>query len=333
MGLDDVGQAKYLITVTHANLGMAAGLQSILQENLYFMKRKELIEKIEKILSTEMRAPVAVTSYISNTANPGVQAATSMNLSHLAYVDDLIRGAAKDGRRNVALIVESYGGEATFPLEVVKRAKAYSDQFIIIVVNVAKSAGTLLALLSDKIIAYETASFGPVDPQLVFGTAQGPQSMSARAIKEMMEVTIPEYTKKMTPGERAIVYASQNYILYQQALDSIKLVEGVIDTQLKRRMTSDKLRELKTKLVQTPTSHSLNVSAEEIHELGFDVQIVKAQDYLGRLLVEYHRRALRNLLSEVPPGTVGLVLFESQKISLLLNAPVSPLGQPPRQNQ
>jgi ATP-dependent protease ClpP protease subunit len=316
------------------NIRMEAGLQSILQENLYFVKRRELIERIEKALTQELGAPVAVASYVSNTVNPAVQAATSMSLSHIAYVDDLIRGATEGGVvRKFALIVESYGGEATFPLEVMKRAKTYCDQFIVIVVNVAKSAATLLSLLSDKIIAFETASFGPVDPQLIFSTQQGPQSTSARAVKEMMEKTIPAYTKQMSSGERAIVYASQNYLLYQQALDSIKLVEGVIDTQLKQRIDAEKLKELKTLLVYAPASHSLNVSAEEIHGLGFDVKIVRPQDELGKLLVEYHRRALRSLIAEVQSGTVGLVLFESQKISLLLNAQLNLMGQPPTRSQ
>src|SRR5437870_11833118 len=101
----------------------------------------------------------AVTSYIANTLNPGLSSLTAMNLAHIAYVDDLVRGASENGTRPVALVIESYGGEATFPLEIIHRAKTYCKEFYVIAINVAKSVATLLALLADRIVAVETASF------------------------------------------------------------------------------------------------------------------------------------------------------------------------------
>jgi hypothetical protein len=307
---------------------MQSDLQSILQENLYFLKRKELLSQIESKLSEHFGKKVGVAAYISNTLIPGLAAVTSMNLTHVAYVDDLIRGVAnQDGVQAVALIVESFGGEATFPSEVIRRARKYCKEFYVIVVNVAKSAGTLLALLSDKIIAIETASFGPVDPQLVFSTQQGAQTVSARSIKELMENTIPTYIKDRSPAERAAILASQNYALYQQALDGMKLVEEAIDSELSARIDSKRLSEIKRTLVHVPLSHAVNKSVGDLEGLGFDPYKLAPDSELGKLLIEYHRRALRNLIAEAPGGQ-GAVLFESTRASFQISVHRAPSARP-----
>jgi len=318
---------------------MHSDLQSILQENLYFLKRKELLSQIETKLSERFGKKIGVASYISNTLMPGMAAISSMNLTHVAYVDDLIRGAAsqKDVQA-VALIIESFGGEATFPSEIMRRARKYCKEFYVIVVNVAKSAGTLLALLSDKIIALETASFGPVDPQLVFSTPQGAQTVSARSIKELMDNTIPTYIKGMSPAERAAILASQNYALYQQALDGMKLVEEAIDNELSSRIDAEGLKEIKQTLVHVPLSHAINKSIDDLERLGFDVCKLAPDSEVGNLLIEYHRRALRNLIAEAPEGQ-GAVLFESTRASFQISVQVvqkagpSARPSPPQQPQ
>src|SRR5690348_1389315 len=98
---------------------MQSDLQSVIQENLYFQKRKELLSQIEEKLGEKLNKKISVAAYIANTLNPGLATLTSMNLSQISYIDDLIRTAAEEeGTEAVALIVETYGGEATFPTEV-----------------------------------------------------------------------------------------------------------------------------------------------------------------------------------------------------------------------
>jgi ClpP class serine protease len=304
-------------------MSIHSDLQSILQENLSYLKRKELISLIEENLSKQFSKRVAVAAYIANTLNPAIVAAASMSLTHIAHVDDLIRTASGDDDVDVvALILESFGGEATFPSEVIQRARKYCKNFYVIVVNVAKSAGTLLSLISDKIISLETASFGPIDPQIVISTPQGlPQTVSGRQIKELIEVTIPNFVKNLTPPERAAILASQNYALYQQALDGLKLVKEVIDAHLGSRLNSQQIDKIKANLVDIPLSHSINVTSDDLEKLGFDVVTVKANSELGQMLLEYHRRALKNLLVEAQGGQ-GLILFENKKASFQIVAQV-----------
>ncbi|MGC9175357.1 MAG: SDH family Clp fold serine proteinase [Thermoprotei archaeon] len=299
----------------------ASDLQSILQENLYLTKRRELLSQIEEELSKAFNEKLSVASYIANTLDTAVAGYTTMSLAHVTYLDDLIRTASV-GAGSVALILESYGGEATFPSEIIQRAKKYCKSFYVIVVNVAKSAGTLLSLLSDGIIALETASFGPIDPQIVISTQQGPQVVSARQIKELIEVTLPNYIKSRDPAERAAILGSQNYVLYQQALDAIKLVQNTVDQQLKGRLTPAQIQEVKKKLVDVPLSHEIKVTPDDLEDLGFELHTLKANEELGAVLIQYHRRALRSLMAEVPPGNKGLILFENKKVSFQIVAQI-----------
>ena len=53
------------------------------------------------------------------------------------------------------------------------------------------SAGTLLTMLSDRIIGFSFASIGPIDPQLIVQTRQDPRVVSAMAYKCLVEKTLP----------------------------------------------------------------------------------------------------------------------------------------------
>ncbi len=296
--------------------------QSIIQENIYSQKRQQLLGLLEEKLSERFKEKVGIAAYIANTLDPGIAAITMMNITHLIHLDDLIRVACKDNADSLALIIESFGGEATFPEEVANRARTHCKKFYTIIVNLAKSAATLLSMFSDKIIALDTASFGPVDPQLVIHTPQLVQPVSARQIREMIEQTIPNITKNLNPAERAAVYASQNYLLYQQAIDSIKLVKDYLHKELKNKFSEEQIRNIEKDLVDVPLSHSISISIDQLNKLGFDTLKINSNEELGRLLIEYHRRALRNLLMETPNGR-GLILFESKKRSFSIVAPVT----------
>ena len=292
-------------------------LQSILSENPFILRRQQLIREIENNLSERLGKKTAVATYIANTLDPTVNAATSMGLQHITHLEDVIR-TTKGNADSLALIVESFGGDVNFPLELLRRARTYYKEFRVIVVSIAKSAGTLLSLLADGVIATETASFGPIDPQLVVSTPQGATVISARSIKDMIEVTIPRYAEGKPQAVQAGIFATQNYMLYQASLDSINVVESLVNTHVLPKMKKEAAKELKEKLLFHAHSHGANVSADDLRSWGVAVDKVLASDQLADLLLEYHRRALRNMLHEAPAGQRGIILFESAARSLMI---------------
>ena len=324
---------------------MANDLLTIMQENLNLKQRQEILNKIETELSERYKKKVSAIAYIFNTSNAFVN--MPMNLSHISHLEDLVRISKENGSETLALMVESLGGDANFPSELDDRIRKYYDEYFTIGVNVLKSAATLLSLLSDKVIALETASFGPVDPQLLYTSKDGvPVSIPARAIVDLFEKTLPTFIKSMGPPERTMIMASQNYILYQQAKDAIKNVGIVVERlKSKKRLNDTQLKEVKKKLIDEPLSHGNRIDIGELSKMGVKTESLSVSDSLAELLIEYHRRAIRNLMIEVHPGQQGVILFESTKRSLQLGAfipppqaPIStgtpsPVAKPPEPNR
>lgn len=302
--------------------------QLVMQENLFHEKRRELLKEIQSQISERLGENISVASYIANTSNPALGPVTMMSLSHIMHFEDIVKTAKSDDRKKLVLILETYGGESDFPEEALKRINTYFDEFYVVAVNICKSAGTLLSLLSSKIIAIKTASFGPVDPQLLISSPQGNQSIAARSVKETIETTIQDFVdhkiknvpQQFKPGLIAAILASQNYLLYQNSLDALAQTEKVIDKYIKPRTKID-VKKLKQELLSTPLSHSQSVSIEDLSKMGIDTLSLEPNDNLARLIIEYHRRAMRSLIMEVQgPNTVGTILFENENRSLQLNA-------------
>jgi ATP-dependent protease ClpP protease subunit len=295
-----------------------------MQENLNLKQRQDLLKRIEVELSKRVSKKVSVISYIFNTTNTFIN--LPMNLSHISHIEDLVRVAKEDKSQSLALIIESLGGEANFPAELDERIRKYFDEFYIVGVNVLKSAATLLSLLSDKVIAIETASFGPVDPQLIYTSKEGQTTtIPARAVTNLIEKTLPVYVSKLPQTERVVILSSQNYILYQQAKDAINNVGRVVDRlAAKKKLTKKQLNVIKKKLIDDPLSHGNRIDPDELKGMGVSVEKLNVSDPLAELLTEYHRRAIRNLMMEVPQReSQGVILFESTKRSLQMAAHIN----------
>ncbi len=304
--------------------------QQVMQENLFHSKRRELLIEIQKQLGKKLEESLAVASYIANTSDPAIAPLTMMSLSHIMHFEDIVKTAKNGDQNKLALILETYGGESDFPEEALKRIHTYFDEFYVVAVNICKSAGTLLSLLSNKLIAIKSASFGPVDPQLLISGPQGNQSIAARSVKETMENTIQDFIdhkiknipSQFKPSLIAAILTSQNYLLYQNSLDALAQTEKVIDNYLKPR-TKINTTKLKQELLTTPLSHAQGVSIDDLNKLGIDTISLEPNDNLARLIIEYHRRAMRALVMEVQGNNaVGTLLFENENRSLQINVKV-----------
>lgn len=148
---------------------------------------------------------------------------------------------------------------------------------------------------------------------------------------------MPSYVKDLKPEERVAILASQNYVIYQQAIEGINLVEKIMDDYLKRKFGPEKIKTIKEHLLYSFPSHGTNVTCEDLKNLGFEVEPLGTDSQLGNMLIEYHRRALKALIAEVQPGSRGVTLFENEKVSYqhvitFTQIPVLPQSVPPKKD-
>jgi hypothetical protein len=313
-------------------LGAPPGsLGAILGENLPVRVRQQLLRELADLLSTKLElANMALASYVANTLNPAAANNAQMNISHEKLLFDALTDARKDSE-NLGLVLHTLGGVGDFPTRIVRyiREGLKARTFVILVPQLAKSAGTLLSLAADKVVTGPASQFGPIDPQLPRVTNAGQMWVSARAVKESYETLLGSKIASLPPSAQMGVATAIDWFLYQQALDAIRYTKDFVATVKSGTHSSLKDTEVVRDLIDTPLSHGSDVSPSKLMSYGVPVIELALGDPVWQKLDEYHSRALKGLLMElVAPPAASLVLFESPRTSFAINAVLQLPGRP-----
>ncbi len=152
---------------THLN----AVLNELQQAQLGNETRKKLIAEIE---STDTLKARRLLVYIGNIANPN----SAINPTHTLLLADAL---ASIGRApNLDLMIHTVGGSGEMAEKIVEMCRNHcAGEFRVIIPNMAKSAGTLIALGADKIIMGHCSEVGPIDPQIRITVGNSAQMISA----------------------------------------------------------------------------------------------------------------------------------------------------------
>jgi Serine dehydrogenase proteinase len=298
-------------------------LGAILGENLPVRVRQQLLREIGQLVATRLELKdLALATYVANTLNPAAANNAQMNLSHEKLLFDALTDARKDSE-NVGLVLHTLGGVGDFPTRIVRyiREGLKARAFVVLVPQLAKSAGTLLSLAADKVVTGPASQFGPIDPQLPRVTNAGQMWVSARAVKESYETLLGTKLKELPPSAQMGVATTIDWLLYQQALDSIRYTKDFVATVRLGTHPGLKETEVVRDLIDTPLSHGSDVSPSKLASYGVPVVDLEPGDAIWQKLDEYHSRALKGLLMElVAPPAASLVLFESPRTSFAINA-------------
>jgi len=129
--------------------------QKIISTNDFQLHRKPLIQNLQKILGAK------VITYVASLYHP---VPMIMN-QDVPLFEDLLRSAG--GAEEGYLIINSPGGDGNVAEKIITMCRQrFTKSFKVIVPNFAKSAATMIALGSDKILMGYLAELGPIDPQL-----------------------------------------------------------------------------------------------------------------------------------------------------------------------
>ncbi len=282
------------------------------------------------MLAERLGSPsMALAAYVANTMNPAAANNAQMNLSHEKLLFDALADARRDSE-NLGLIVNTLGGAGDFPTRVARyvREGLKASGFVVIVPQLAKSAGTLLTFAADRVVAGPSTQFGPIDPQLPRVTNAGQTWVSARAVKESYEKLLSPTIKSLPPSAQIGVATSIDWLLYQQALDSIQYTKDFVMNVKAKIHTGLRETEVIRELIETPLSHGTDVSPARLAQFGLPVLELPPADNLWTKIDEYHSRALKSLMMEMAaPPQASLVLFESPRTSFGINALLQPPGK------
>jgi len=249
------------------------------------------------------------------------------------------------GCEDLYLILTTLGGDIHFPELFVQKVRGLGFKRLnTIVPSIAMSAGTLLAVLSDRIIGFSSASISPIDPQMVVYTPQGPRIISAIAFKRLIEETLPRlaYEEKLGVEGLSRLYIAQDLYLYQEALRSLDYVKRILDEYVRPKLGSsgsEKYEDFLNNFLMNVESHGKPLSLSKLKDYGYDIILLDGDEKLrelANLIIEYHSYAEHAFLFEPPtsPSATKTILIGTPFGEIVQEAipaivPVQPAPSPP----
>jgi len=301
--------------------------QNIIAPNTHPRHRKPLIQRIQKKLAGKL---------VVYTASPFHPLAQIM-IQDVPAFEDMLR-STKGGEVGY-LMINSPGGDANAAEKLLTMCRQrFSKTFNVIVPDYAKSAATMLALGSDKILMGYLAELGPVDPQLRTAPFPGP-TIPARSFIDGLEMIRHNVTEKGDPVELYFPMLSQiRPEVIARCYSAIDGAKSFVEKWLKQYMLKDKPDQAK-KVAKWLSegkkykSHGKVIDFKEAHDiLKLNVQRIGPKNNLWDDVWELYCRSIAFLQQHQRQGAAKL--FESESVSLILHLqPMIAQRQLPQQPQ
>jgi len=231
-------------------------------------------------------------------------------------------------------MLNSPGGDANAAEKLLMMCRQrFTEEFDVIVPDYAKSAATMIALGSDKIMMGYLAELGPIDPQLQTSPIPGGEVIPARSFIDGLDMIRKKVKDDRDPVQMYLPMLSQIrpevLAICQRAIDDAR---AFAEKWLKQRMLRNdpKQAEIVAEMLSTGAaykSHGKVIDwAEAKNVLKLNVEKIPETSELWSDIWELYCRSMHQL-QQVP---FAAKLFESESSSLTLNIQVQ-IVQAPRQ--
>ena len=193
--------------------------------------------------------------------------------------------------KNVALLIDSPGGQARAAYEIASLLRQHCGGFVAVVPRRAKSAATLISLGADGIILGEYGELGPLDVQIMdvereewisgldevqslerlhaFTMAAFDQTMFMLASRTRMKAgtLIPHVTKLVTQMVQPM-FGNVDVVRYTQMSRRLKVGEEYARRLLMNRFSESIANNIARKLVEIYPEHGFIIDHGEAERLG-----------------------------------------------------------------
>ena len=218
----------------------------------------------------------------------------------ISDVQGLMEAVSNVRERKLDLVLHSPGGSAEAAESIVEYLRERFDHIRVLVPLAAMSAATMIALAADQLIMGQHSQLGPIDPQFIIATPEGPRSAPAKAILNQFELAknecrTPENLAAWMPILRT--YAPG---LLTQCQDSQRLASNMVAGWLERYMFSgDRDAREKAKSVaawfadyESFDSHGRRVGRDQARSKGVKVLDLESDDRLQDALLSVHHATM-----------------------------------------
>ena len=294
--------------------------------NQYVKHRKPIITRLQKRLKAK------VITYISSPYHP----IASIMIQDIPFFEELLRTTSSS--ETGYLMLNSPGGDGNVAEKMLMMCRQrFTKTFNVIVPDYAKSAATMLALGSDKILMGYLAELGPIDPQI--GTMTGSR-IPARSLIDGLELIRDKIKNEKDPVQMYIpmLYQIRPEILVS-AQNAIDHSEDFAKKWLKKYMLkenvaqADKVAKWLSRGKKYKSHGKVIDFAEAQNTLKLNVEKIDPASKLWSDIWELYCRSIAFLQMGQAAGAAKL--FESDSVSFTLNLKIriqrAPDTSPPPQ--
>jgi hypothetical protein len=258
----------------------------------------------------------------------------------LGDIQGFMEAVAKAPERELDLILLSPGGSAEAAESIVEYLRKRFDHIRVFVPVAAMSAATMLALAADEIVLGQHSQLGPIDPQLIIQTPEGPRSAPAKAILDQFELAKEQCRDPANLAAWMPILRSYAPGLLTQCENQRQLAQGMVASWLEAYMfaretgAAERAQTIASWFADYDNfhSHGRRVGIDAASELGLKVTPLEADDKLQDAVLSVHHAAAHTF-----SGTPAVKLIEDhlgQSFILMrstgvLAAPASPPASPP----
>lgn len=288
-------------------------------------EREKIIQRLEHF---EEGKRTTLILYVADFEAPS----SSLTLEDTIILSDILNTIGKVDYLD--LLIHSPGGDGNAAEEIVDMCDRHcSKEFRVIVPFWAKSAATLIALCSDRIIMGETSQLGPIDPQILVVNMDVPRNVSGVSFINSRDELVKKITDATRQGEDPLPYLQQLSTLNPAFVDHcVRLIEFTRDFGVKRMpkrmLKSHEHAEQKARVIidnflstHTRFHHGRMIKADEILEddelKDLNVDYKKEPDEFWNLVVELFVRAYVYLQRLPAEGVKRCKLIEGRSIDTM----------------
>lgn len=251
-------------------------------------------------------------------------------------LEDLLRSLA--GSLKGCLMINSPGGDANAAEKFLLMCRQrFTEEFNVIVPDYAKSAATMVALGSDKIMMGYLAELGPIDPQLQTSPIPGGEVIPARSFIDGLDMIRKKVKEDHDPVQMYLPMLSQIrpevLAICQRAIDDARtFAEKWLKQYMLRK--DPKQAEIVAEMLSTGAAYKSHGKVIDWNEaknvLKLNVEKIPETSELWSDIWELYCRSVHQLRQ----SSMAAKLFESESGSLTLNiqvqaVQVSRQAQPP----
>lgn len=202
----------------------------------------------------------------------------------LADIQGLMETVSNITERNLDLILHSPGGSAEAAESIVAYLRGRFDHIRVFVPLAAMSAATMIALSGNEIVMGQHSQLGPIDPQFIITTPEGPRSAPAKAILNQFELAKQQCRDTSNLAAWMPILRSYAPGLLTQCEDSRNLAVTMVSSWLKNYMfAGDNDAEQKAAAIaawfadyESFQSHGRRVGPDQVIQIG--AKVVRLED-------------------------------------------------------